>query len=72
MIGAWALIAAGAVVNKDVPDFALMAGVPAKRIGWVGRAGIPLESIGDNRFRCPTTGTNYKEQSPNKLIEVDS
>lgn len=72
MIGAWALIAAGAVVNKDVPDFALMAGVPAKRIGWVGRAGIPLESIGDNRFRCPTTGVTYKEQSPDKLIEVDS
>ena len=68
-IGAWALIAAGAVVNKDVPDFALMAGVPAKRIRWVGRAGLPLESIGDNRFRCPTTGATYKEQSPDKLIE---
>jgi UDP-2-acetamido-3-amino-2,3-dideoxy-glucuronate N-acetyltransferase len=68
-IGAWALIAAGAVVNKDVPDFALMAGVPAKRIRWVGRAGVPLESIGDNRFRCPTTGATYKEQSPDKLIE---
>ena len=68
-IGAWALIAAGAVVNKDVPDFALMAGVPAKRIRWVGRAGVPLESIGDNRFRCPTTGATYKEESPDKLIE---
>ena len=70
-IGVWALIAAGAVVNKDVPDFALMAGVPAKRIGWVGRAGVPLDSIDDNRFRCPTTGATYKEQSPNKLIEED-
>jgi len=68
-IGAWALVAAGAVVNKDVPDFALMAGVPAKRIRWVGRAGLPLESIGDNRFRCPTTGATYIEQSPDKLIE---
>ena len=68
-IGAWALIAAGAVVNKDVPDFALMAGVPAKRIRWVGRAGVPLESIGDNRFRCPTTGATYKEESSDKLIE---
>jgi UDP-2-acetamido-3-amino-2,3-dideoxy-glucuronate N-acetyltransferase len=46
-----------------------MAGVPAKRIGWVGRAGVPLDSIDDNRFRCPTTGATYKEQSPNKLIE---
>ena len=50
-IGAWALVAAGAVVTKDVPDFALVAGVPAKRLGWVGRAGRPLEKIGDNRFQ---------------------
>ena len=58
-IGAWALVAAGAVVTKDVPDFALVAGVPAKRIRWVGRAGKPLENIGDNRFRCPVTGKTY-------------
>ena len=61
-IGAWALIAAGAVVTKDVADFALVAGVPAKRIGWVGRAGKPLSSIGDNRFRCPDTGATYKQE----------
>ena len=60
-IGAWSLVAAGAVVTKDVPDFALMAGVPAKRLGWVGRAGRPLENIGDNRFRCPQTGATYKQ-----------
>ena len=42
-IGRWALVAAGAVVVADVPDFALMVGVPARRIGWVGRAGSPLE-----------------------------
>lgn len=58
-IGAWALVAAGAVVTKDVPNFALVAGVPAKRIRWVGRAGKPLENIGDNRFRCPATGATY-------------
>ena len=58
-IGAWALVAAGAVVTKDVPDFALVAGVPAKRIRWVGRAGKPLENIGDNRFRCPVTEKTY-------------
>ena len=52
-IGKWALVAAGAVVTKDVPDFALVAGVPAKRIRWVGRAGVPLEEIGNNLFRCP-------------------
>jgi UDP-2-acetamido-3-amino-2,3-dideoxy-glucuronate N-acetyltransferase len=58
-IGAWSLVAAGAVVTKDVPNFALVAGVPAKRIRWVGRAGKPLDEIGDNRFRCPVTGATY-------------
>ena len=44
-IGRWALVAAGAVVNRDVPDFALVAGVPAKRLRWVGKAGVPLEAV---------------------------
>ncbi len=43
-IGRWALVAAGSVVIKDVPDFALVAGVPARRIRWVGQAGVPLEA----------------------------
>lgn len=68
-IGAWSLVAAGAVVTKDVPDFALVAGNPAKKIRWVGRAGVPLEEIGDNRFRCPSTGQNYKEISSQQLVE---
>jgi acetyltransferase-like isoleucine patch superfamily enzyme len=57
-IGRWALVAAGAVVTKDVPDFALMVGVPARRIGWVGRAGRPL---GDDLV-CPVTGDRYVEE----------
>ena len=68
-IGAWALVAAGAVVTKDVPNFALVAGVPAKRIRWVGRAGQPLADIGDNRFRCPVSGATYKQTSPDELVE---
>jgi len=70
-IGSWALVAAGSVVVKDVPDFALVAGSPAKRIRWVGRAGVPLEDIGDNTFRCPTTGALYKQMSSDQLLEIN-
>jgi len=63
-IGAWALIAAGAVVTKDVPNFALVAGVPAKRIRWVGRAGHPLNPVAgsSDTFSCPVTGATYIER----------
>jgi acetyltransferase-like isoleucine patch superfamily enzyme len=61
-IGRWALVAAGAVVVRDVPDFALVAGVPARWIGWVGRAGVRLEDEGDGWFRCPQTNALYLER----------
>lgn len=61
-IGRWALVAAGSVVVKDVPDFALVAGVPARRIGWVGRKGAPLVDNGNGRWVCPETGANYLER----------
>ena len=60
-IGRWALVAAGSVVVKDVPDFALVAGVPARRIRWVGKAGVPLEPAGDGHWVCPQTGDRYVE-----------
>lgn len=60
-IGAWATVAAGAVVTKDVPDHALVAGVPARRIGWVGQSGHPLRENGPGRWICPVSGTAYEE-----------
>ena len=68
-IGRWALVAAGSVVTKDVPDFALVAGVPARRVRWVGRAGIPLESGPEHgTWVCPSTGQTYHEHD-NTLTE---
>jgi len=57
----WAIVAAGSVVVKDVPDFALVAGVPARFVRWVGRAGVPVVKITNGRYRCPQTGTVYVE-----------
>jgi UDP-2-acetamido-3-amino-2,3-dideoxy-glucuronate N-acetyltransferase len=55
-LGAYSMIAAGAVVTKDVPDYALMAGIPARRIGWVSRAGDRL----GHDMTCPRTGEKYQ------------
>jgi len=60
-IGAHAFIGAGAVVNCDVPPFALMVGVPARQIGWMSRYGerLPLPVRGDGQAVCPHTGDRY-------------
>lgn len=45
-IGRFAFVGAGAVVNRDVPDYALMAGVPARQVGWMDETGVRLEGLG--------------------------
>lgn len=60
-IGEYAFVAAGAVVNRDVTPYALMAGVPARRIGWMSRHGerLDLPPEGDGEATCPATGARY-------------
>ena len=66
-LGEYSFIAAGAVVTADVPAFALMAGVPAKRIGWMSRAGGRL---GPDLI-CPISGTRYRQTSPESIEEIE-
>jgi UDP-2-acetamido-3-amino-2,3-dideoxy-glucuronate N-acetyltransferase len=66
-IGRYAFVGAGAVITRDVADFALMAGVPARRIGWMSRSGGRL---GDDLI-CPLTGERYRLAEPERLVEVD-
>lgn len=60
-IGAWSLVAAGSTVIRDVAPFALVAGSPAKQIGWVGRSGHRLTQGADGVWVCPDTGARYEE-----------
>lgn len=65
-LGQFCMVAAGAVVTKDVPPFALVAGVPARRIGWVSHEG---EVLGTDLV-CPRTGQRYQEDGPDRLTEI--
>lgn len=59
-LGQYCLIGAGSVVTKDVPDFALMVGNPARRIGWVSRNGEKLHFDEQGYATCPATGEKYQ------------
>lgn len=65
-VGEYAFVAAGAVVTADVPAFALMAGVPARRIGWMSRDG---ERLGADLV-CPRSGRRYREMGPDRIEEI--
>lgn len=69
-IGRWAMVAAGSVVIRDVSDHALVAGNPARQIGWVSRAGTRLnvDSVSPICFRCPSTGELYKESGDGLVL----
>lgn len=61
-IGAYAFVGAGAVVNSDVPAYALVVGVPARQVGWMSRYGEQLELplSGDASVHCPHSGEHYQ------------
>lgn len=67
-LGKSCFIAAGAVVTKDVPDYALMAGVPAKIIGWVSEAGVRLEFDENGMAYCEKSKQHYKLSNGKVLI----
>lgn len=70
-IGEYAFVGAGAVINRDVPNYALMVGVPAKQIGWMSRHGERLELplTGEVEAKCPVTGGIYRLKG-NELIKL--
>jgi UDP-2-acetamido-3-amino-2,3-dideoxy-glucuronate N-acetyltransferase len=61
-IGEYAFVGAGAVVSKDVPNFALVVGVPARQVGWMSAYGerVNLPLVGNGEIRCKSTGDLYK------------
>ena len=65
-VGAFAFVAAGAVITKDVPDFALMVGVPARQTGWMSAFGKPIDLPlqGEGQATCPDTGDIYTLSGP--------
>lgn len=73
-IGEYAFVAAGAVINRDVKAYALMAGVPARQIGWMTRHGdrLDLPLTGNGLAQCSATGDTYRMDNDHIQLEVIS
>lgn len=70
-VGRYAFVAAGAVVARDVPDYALVMGVPGRQHGWVSRHGHRLVPAADGLMTCPESGLRYREISPGVVRCLD-
>lgn len=72
-LGRYCFIAAGSVVTRDVPDYALIVGVPGKQRGWVSRHGHPLRSPRDGVYTCPESKLRYREVEPGvfRCLDLD-
>jgi UDP-2-acetamido-3-amino-2,3-dideoxy-glucuronate N-acetyltransferase len=70
-VGRYAFVAAGAVVAKNVPDYALMVGVPARRKAWACRCGETLPGVNAGECaRCAACGNEYREEEPGRLRPI--
>jgi UDP-2-acetamido-3-amino-2,3-dideoxy-glucuronate N-acetyltransferase len=72
-IGRYAFVAAGAVVTRDVPDYALVKGNPARQAGWMSRHGHLLRTAKNGIFHCPESGLRYQADAAGNLrcLDVD-
>jgi UDP-2-acetamido-3-amino-2,3-dideoxy-glucuronate N-acetyltransferase len=70
VIGEWSVVAAGSVVVKNVLPYSLVAGSPARRIGWVGVSGVPLIKKADSVYICPVTNDEYQETLEGTLLKI--
>jgi UDP-2-acetamido-3-amino-2,3-dideoxy-glucuronate N-acetyltransferase len=71
-LGRYCFIGSGSVVVKDVPDYAMMVGVPAKQIGWVSRHGLPLKDPdAEGIYRCPETRIRYQLNDAGQMRCLD-
>lgn len=71
ILGRYCFIAAGAVVTKNVPDYALIQSVPGRQVGWMSRHGHVLRLDGKGEMRCPESGFRYCEAKPGILRCLD-